>query len=103
MANVYSRAKRSVAGKYRKMTCQLDGKNKVHFSTGVEIYTHNGIVGIDEALGVTHGYDGSINLWPDEDYVDGRAFSSPVECIELADMMIARWMAYRKRAEDALK
>lgn len=87
------------------MSCQFDGKDKITFSTGTEIYAHNGIVGIDDALVITHGYDGNINLWPDVDYTHYyiRPFSLPVECIELADMMIARWTAYRKRAEDALK
>jgi hypothetical protein len=71
-----------------------DDKDTVKLPSGREFYAYNGIVGIgangDPAdLWVWEGYDGDVSTY---DW-------SVEERRELADLMLARWQAYRDSLE----
>jgi hypothetical protein len=77
-----------------------DDKHTIRLSTGKEIYAHRGIVGISPDLReVTEGYDGGIERGyeTEEDWGDSRYRLTPAERVEIADLMLARWRAYRER------
>lgn len=67
-------------------------------STGRSFYANNGILGLDEDLNLYGGYDGKISL---ENY----SFDSdsmlpefkPEEITEIADIMITRWQAFKRK------
>ena len=71
----------------------------MRLSTGTEITTHQGIIGIDEKLTVFGGYDSIVfergNAFGFDDAPDLTAS----EQVELADMMIARWESFKAQAE----
>jgi len=62
-----------------------DKTDHLVFENGKEIYAHNGIIGIDEELTISEGYDGGI----EEMDLTGN------EKVELADYAIALWEKYR--------
>jgi hypothetical protein len=69
----------------------------VTFSTGRVVDVNRGIIGIDDELGVTAGYD---NGWFYEGYTepDDNYYLTPAERIELADYMILQWQRFKERA-----
>lgn len=69
--------------------------DRITLSTGTEVDANRGIVGIDAALDTYGGYDERIEYEVTEP--GGRADLTPAERVELADLMIARWQAYRAR------
>ena len=65
------------------------------FSTGKCINPNCGIVGIDHEGSTHEGYDGGIPTPGDEEWSDSAL--TPAECVELADVMLARWGAFRAK------
>jgi len=67
----------------------------IKLSTGKEVYANNDIIGIGPELdAIYEGYDGAI--WTD----DGRMTDhihhlTRAERVEIADLMIKRWMEFR--------
>jgi hypothetical protein len=63
--------------------------DQVVFSSGKSEYAFSGIIGINSALELSYGYDGSLadERWTKE------------EAIELADYMIALWTKYKESHE----
>lgn len=59
------------------------------FESGKEAYTNCGIIGIDEELEVSEGYDGAF-----EDWNSNEPFTA-AERAELADYMIALWSRFK--------
>ena len=66
-----------------------DDKCRITLPSGRKFYANKLIVGIDDKGGVFEGYDGGVS---DDEF-------SPAECIELADLMIARWTYYKRLAK----
>ena len=66
--------------------------NKLIFSTGKEIDPYQGIIGINEELDITEGYDGYIKdtQCPEMDELTNN------ELIELADYVIKLWQKFKK-------
>lgn len=77
----------------------------VTLPSGRRINAHLGIVGISEALWVTHGYDGDLQPYASRpDWMDADEWATArkltdEEAIELADIMIERWGRFRAMAE----
>ena len=65
------------------------------FSTGKRLDPNRGIVGIDHEGSTHEGYDGGIPI--PEDAVWSDSALTPAECVELADVMLARWAAFRAK------
>ena len=67
--------------------------------SGKTFYANGGIIGIDEDLNVTEGYDGGIEFQPLSQWEDGDPENlkpwTSAEKIELADMMIDRWTRFK--------
>lgn len=72
----------------------MPDRDNILLPSGREFYANCGIVGISAEGEVTEGYDGGVP-GADGDSLDGYDNWSPVECRELADLMITRWQAYR--------
>lgn len=72
------------------MKCTVSG-DIITFSTGKRISANHGIFGICADLIVSEGYDGGITNGHDGELL-------PIECDELSDMMIARWMAFKTKS-----
>ena len=74
--------------------------DKIVLSTGTEVYTNKGIVGLsltEPANQIFHGYDGHVSSVLDENHdpeIDEDALTR-AECVELADKMVTAWLAYR--------
>lgn len=70
-------------------------RDLLKLSTGHELYAHQGIIGLSPDLEVFGGYDQSIQVCDDgpEDLRSNEV--GPAECMALADVMIARWQAFR--------
>ena len=66
----------------------MSGWDQIKFSTGTVIDANCRIVGIDDELGTFEGCDGPLEC---------LRTLTPAERRELADMMIARWQAYRQK------
>lgn len=60
--------------------------------SGREIGANRRIIGIDDRGAVFEGYDGGV------DSPEGRGLTD-AQRIELADIMIARWTEFKRRAE----
>lgn len=75
--------------------------DNLKLKTGREVYANRGLIGINAELEVAEGYDGvpdGANFpqeWDDEDY----QYWSVEERVELADIMIARWQAFKGKAQ----
>lgn len=67
------------------------GEEYITLSSGRKIEANLRIIGIDDKGVVSEGYDGGVN--------DGEFTAA--ERIELADLMIARWADYKRRAEES--
>jgi hypothetical protein len=71
----------------------------IRFSSGRKAYANNGIVGIDADLDTFGGHDNGLPVPTTEiDVYDGMEpeyIFTKEDAIELADMMIARWQAYK--------
>ena len=79
---------------------------KLIFSTGREVVTHKGIVGLQPPdisyngeWGITEGCDGGISLAGDDFGGEGLR---PEEQVELAEYMIEQWTAFRHTAADII-
>ncbi len=72
------------------MTDLPDG---ISFSSGRSIYANCGIVGIDAKGVISEGYDGGVE-WPPSKYNGSKLTADDMR--ELADVMIARWAAFKK-------
>lgn len=71
-------------------------------STDTYVYAHKGIIGLGpepnkRGVQVFQGYDGIIDTPGAYDTDDALTAE---ECCELADIMIERWQAFRKRHEE---
>ena len=72
-------------------------KDSVIFSTGKELYANCGVIGISPKLEISKGWDGG--FFNPRSYVNLDDYTlTPVERIELADYMIARWKEFKKEA-----
>ena len=69
----------------------------IRLTTGRECDANRSIVGIDDEGNVYDGYDGTVDV--DGDPVDGDGAWSNEDKRALADLMIARWQAFRAKAE----
>lgn len=65
----------------------MDDDEIITFSTGLSVKAFHGIVGIAPDLETYYGYDGGLFEY---DYTPTKQ-----ERIELADLMIARWQAFK--------
>lgn len=63
------------------------------FSSGHRYYISRNVIGIDSKNDLYHGYDGFIS-WPQQDWERPRL--SREDMLELTDMMIARWRAFKE-------
>lgn len=70
------------------------------FSTGRRISAQRGVVGISPSLGVFQGY--SDILIPSEPFLDDNDALTNQECVELADLMIEQWQAFKNLSIDVL-
>jgi len=70
--------------------------DKIIFANGKELYAMTGVIGIDNALEITYGYDGGIYKHGDYPDVDDPECMTEEERIELADHMIATWERFKK-------
>jgi hypothetical protein len=68
---------------------EMPDSNELKLKSGRTLYVNCGIVGISPNLGTYGGYDDNLAAedWSAEDQ------------IELADLMIARWQAFKKQAD----
>lgn len=73
----------------------MSERDTIRLATGKELYAFHGILGLGpDCETLTEGYDGKIEgpwMEPEEHVL------TPAERVELADLMIARWQAYRER------
>lgn len=61
------------------------------FTSGRTAYAHRGVVGLTADLAASHGWDGGI--WP---YGNDEQNLTKEDLLELADYMVERWMAFRE-------
>jgi len=73
----------------------VSARDELRLSTGRVVEAHCGIVGLGPDLDVTHGYDGNI-AGPDDGDWSEKAMA-PADAVALADLMLARWAAYRAK------
>lgn len=66
----------------------------VTFSTGRTAYAHRGIIGLNDELVVSEGYDGG--FWNRDDRLWAKDGLTKEEEIELADYMIALWTRFKE-------
>lgn len=83
---------------------EIDG-DTVKFTTGRTRYANGGIIGLGPDLTVSNGYDGGFfqprHDWQSqEEYEEIGEALTPEEQIELADYMIAKWAAFKTRAQE---
>jgi len=77
-------------------------KGKLIFSTGKVMHANCGIIGlsasneVDYSRSVFVGYDDHIPL-PEENWVKEKDRLTSEECVELANEMLNRWIAFRDR------
>lgn len=64
-------------------------------STGREIDANSGFIGINDDLELAGGYDSRMLLVADEDGYDTPLTNQ--EAVEIADILIARWTAFRAK------
>lgn len=76
------------------------------FSTGKRVYCYSETVGISlvddpefGGIALSYGGDGMIDT-PDSGYSPASALTKE-ECVELADVMIARWEEFKSRYKGA--
>ncbi len=72
--------------------------DEIILKSGKKIYAHRNIVGIDDKLELSQGYDGGMPATPNCDYyadMDDNILTKE-ETLELADLMINRWQQFRK-------
>lgn len=67
------------------------------FSSGLKVYTNNGIIGLAPDLTVLEGYDGGMY---NPEYDDEHSKFSKADLVELADYMIAQWTKFKQLQED---
>lgn len=76
------------------------------FKTGKEFDPNCGYVGISDRLTICEGYDGGLqtpldNIFDESDSEEERNtyidYLNSEECIELADIMIHRWIAFKNQ------
>lgn len=67
--------------------------NEIVLKTGRRFYANRLIVGIDDKLEISEGYDGGIYT---SDFCDPENNWSKEDRIALADMMIDRWKRFKK-------
>lgn len=87
-----------IAAKEQQMSDQkaaYDPQDTLKLSTGHELYANEGIFGLSPDLELSEGYDGSIQIC--DDGPEPLRFNEvgPAECVALANVMIARWQAFR--------
>lgn len=76
------------------MAISYDKKtHELVFSSGHRLYAHANIIGLGPGNDVHDGYDGTIS-WPQEEWEKGEL--SREDMLELTDMMIARWQAFKE-------
>ncbi len=68
-------------------------RDEYEFSSGRKMYAHWGIIGIDEDLRLSEGYDGGIGYPGNE---TRPSEFTPDDMRELADELIRRWTAFRE-------
>lgn len=74
-------------------------KDTYQFKSGKKIYANRGIIGIDEDLKLSEGYDGGFATWPIPEWWEPN---EKAECLqaedlkEIADLMIERWKKFKK-------
>ena len=74
---------------------QID-HNTYRLSTGREVKANCGFIGLNHALSVAEGFDGSIYALAHDDwYDDDKDRWTPAERAELADYMIALWQRFK--------
>jgi len=71
----------------------------ITLKSGRKIYANCGIVGIDADGAISGGYDGSLGDYYDEKAKDVKPLP-PEDMIEIADIMIARWTAFKAKHEN---
>lgn len=76
----------------------MNNEDDIVLSTGRAFYANRGIVGIDAKGNVSEGYDGGVDVWGHDGW-SKRADWSREDRDALADMMIARWTAFRAMTE----
>ncbi len=67
------------------------------FSTGRRISAQRGVIGISPSLEVFQGHGGV--LIPSEPFLDDNDALTDMERIELADLMIGQWQAFKNIAQ----
>lgn len=75
--------------------------DSICLSSGRVVQANHGIIGISGDLQVYEGYDGFVDVagdYLDDVSVDGADLTD-ADRVELADLMVARWMRYRQAHE----
>lgn len=77
--------------------------HEVVFKSWRRLYANRGIIGISPPpdLEISEGYDSTLQTPADEGWDENAEKLSAAECVELADMMLARWQAFRDRWSEA--
>lgn len=75
----------------------------MRLQSGRELNVYGDVIGIGPDLEAKHGFDGALPYVRRPDHMDGEEWASadrltPDEQIEIADVMLARWAAFRCRA-----
>ena len=69
---------------------------KTTLPSGRVFDANRGIIGLDEFGNLFEGYDGTLENYESE-YAGVDPEFTPAERVEIADMMLARWQAYRQK------
>ena len=70
----------------------------IRLKSGRTVYANNGIFGLSPELEISEGYDGTVH-WPPSDYEKPETSLTTDDMREIADMMIARWVAFKETLE----
>ena len=75
----------------------------VTLPSGRKVSANDGIIGISPTLGISEGYDGRIPHKTGETYADENCLREDAltfaECVELADIAILSWQAFRAKMQ----
>ena len=70
--------------------------SEITLKSGRKIYANLGIIGLSPDLEVSGGYDGGL-MYADRRGADDDVYESVDDLREIADLMIARWAAYKQK------
>jgi len=70
----------------------------ITFASGRTLYAHCGVIGIDDKLEISGGWDQGIE-WPLEDWQRREGSPTNGDMAELADHMLELWTQFKNRLD----